>query len=61
MPFNSNATYNVLFREHDHTPAPSQIEAFGDTWHWISRQPRHTSRTRRSSTSRGAYGLISRS
>jgi DNA methylase len=20
--------------EHDHTPAPSQIEAFGDTWHW---------------------------
>jgi hypothetical protein len=33
-PFNSNATYNVLFHKHDDTPAPSQIEAFGDTWHW---------------------------
>lgn len=33
-PFNSNATYNVLFREHDETPAAAQIEAFGDTWRW---------------------------
>ena len=33
-PFNSNATYNVLFREHDETPAAAQIEAFEDTWRW---------------------------
>ncbi len=33
-PFNSNATYNVLFAEHDGTSAGAQIKAFGDTWHW---------------------------
>jgi site-specific DNA-methyltransferase (adenine-specific) len=33
-PFNSNATYYVLFQEHHDTPAPSQIEAFEDTWEW---------------------------
>lgn len=33
-PFNSNVTYNVLFSEHDETPAAAQIEAFTDTWHW---------------------------
>lgn len=33
-PFNSNATYNVLFREHDDKPAAAQIEAFEDTWKW---------------------------
>ena len=33
-PFNSNATYNVLFRQHNDTLAASQIEAFGDTWRW---------------------------
>jgi site-specific DNA-methyltransferase (adenine-specific) len=33
-PFNSNATYNVLFHEHDDTPAAAQIEAFEDTWKW---------------------------
>jgi site-specific DNA-methyltransferase (adenine-specific) len=32
-PFNSNATYNVLFGDHD-AQAPAQIKAFGDTWHW---------------------------
>jgi site-specific DNA-methyltransferase (adenine-specific) len=35
-PFNSNASYNVLFKEADHTPAHAQIEAFGDTWRWDS-------------------------
>jgi DNA modification methylase len=33
-PFNSNATYNVLFAEQDGTRAASQIKAFGDTWQW---------------------------
>lgn len=33
-PFNSNATYNVLFAEQDGTRAAAQIEAFGDTWRW---------------------------
>ena len=33
-PFNSNATYNVLFREKNGTQSAAQIEAFDDTWHW---------------------------
>ncbi len=33
-PFNSNANYNVLFKEHDGASATSQIKAFDDTWHW---------------------------
>jgi len=33
-PFNSNATYNVLFRSPSGDASPAQIEAFEDTWHW---------------------------
>jgi len=33
-PFNSNASYNVLFKEQDGTRAAAQIKAFGDTWKW---------------------------
>jgi DNA modification methylase len=33
-PFNSNASYNVLFAEHNGTKAASQIKAFEDTWQW---------------------------
>lgn len=33
-PFNSNATYNVLFAEQDGKRAAAQIKAFEDTWHW---------------------------
>jgi len=33
-PFNSNATYNVLFKEHSGEKAASQIKAFEDTWTW---------------------------
>lgn len=33
-PFNSNANYNVLFKEHDGAQAASQIQAFEDTWRW---------------------------
>jgi len=33
-PFNSSATYNVLFRAPDGARSQAQIEAFEDTWHW---------------------------
>jgi len=33
-PFNSKATYNVLFKEKNGTKSVAQIEAFDDTWHW---------------------------
>ena len=33
-PFNSNRSYNVLFREANGSSADSQITAFDDTWHW---------------------------
>jgi site-specific DNA-methyltransferase (adenine-specific) len=33
-PFNSNATYNVLFKAPDGHSSQAQIEAFDDTWHW---------------------------
>jgi len=34
-PFNSNATYNVLFSEQDGTKAAAQLQAFKDTWSWV--------------------------
>lgn len=33
-PFNSSATYNVLFRSPSGAQSQAQIEAFEDTWHW---------------------------
>ena len=33
-PFNSNATYNVLFKEASGEGSTAQIHAFDDTWHW---------------------------
>ena len=33
-PFNSNATYNVLFKSPTGEQSAAQMEAFGDTWHW---------------------------
>jgi DNA modification methylase len=33
-PFNSNASYKVLFAEQDGARAASQIKAFEDTWRW---------------------------
>jgi len=33
-PFNSAATYNVLFAEQDGEKAAAQIKAFEDTWQW---------------------------
>jgi len=40
-PFNSQATYNVLFKEPvTGKPSQAQIEAFQDTWHWFGETPR---------------------
>lgn len=33
-PFNSNRSYNVLFKEAKGTQSEAQIQAFEDTWHW---------------------------
>ena len=33
-PFNSNASYNVLFREKTGEESPAQIRAFMDAWEW---------------------------
>ena len=33
-PFNSDADYNVLFKERSGKKSTAQIEAFEDTWHW---------------------------
>ncbi|MCE5249768.1 restriction endonuclease [bacterium] len=33
-PFNSKATYNILFKEKNGTDSSAQITAFDDTWHW---------------------------
>ena len=44
-PFNSNATYNVLFREHDSSESAAQIQAFDDTWHWSTDAEWHYQQT----------------
>ncbi len=33
-PFNSNRTYNVLFKDESGEQSTAQIAAFEDTWHW---------------------------
>lgn len=33
-PFNSNRSYNVLFKDESGKEAEAQITAFDDTWHW---------------------------
>ncbi len=39
-PFNSNASYNVLFREKSGEDSPAQISAFTDTWQWTQETER---------------------
>ena len=39
-PFNSNASYNVLFRERTGEESPAQIRAFTDTWEWTQQTER---------------------
>ena len=33
-PFNSNASYNVIFKDESGRKSDAQIVAFDDTWHW---------------------------
>lgn len=33
-PFNSNRSYNVLFKQESGKESEAQIQAFDDTWHW---------------------------
>ncbi len=33
-PYNSKATYNVLYKEQMGEPSQAQITAFEDIWHW---------------------------
>ena len=39
-PFNSNASYNVLFKERTGEESPAQIKAFTDTWEWTQETER---------------------
>ena len=39
-PFNSNASYNVLFKEQSGEESPAQIRAFTDTWQWTQETER---------------------
>lgn len=39
-PFNSNANYNVLFKERSGEESPAQIKAFTDTWEWTRESER---------------------
>ena len=39
-PFNSNASYNVLFKEKTGEESPAQIKAFTDTWEWTQETER---------------------
>ena len=42
-PFNSNASYNVLFKGPKGGESPAQIEAFDDTWVWSDLGSSHQS------------------
>jgi len=33
-PFNSNRSYNVLFKDESGNASDAQIAAFDDSWHW---------------------------
>lgn len=39
-PFDSKATYNILFKEPTGKPSTAQITAFEDTWHWTEETER---------------------
>jgi adenine specific DNA methylase Mod len=39
-PFNSKATYNILFKEPTGEESKAQVEAFEDTWHWTEETER---------------------
>ena len=39
-PFNSNASYNILFKEQSGERSPAEIKAFSDTWEWTQEAER---------------------
>jgi len=41
-PFNSNADYNVLFREESGEASQAQFHAFTDTWNWTDAAPTYS-------------------
>jgi site-specific DNA-methyltransferase (adenine-specific) len=54
-PFNSNADYNVLFKDQSGQLSPAQIQAFTDTWHWSDA----AERAREEVLTRAAPGIAS--
>ncbi len=40
-PFNSNRSYNILFKQKSGQESQAQIEAFDDTWTWSSQAEKH--------------------
>ncbi len=56
-PFNSNATYNVLFKAPGGESSQAQIEAFDDTWHWNAAAERAFDEVLRSGNSDAAEML----
>jgi len=36
-PFNSKATYNILYKESSGEYSDAQVAAFEDTWHWTEK------------------------
>src|ERR1700687_3912438 len=57
-PFNSNATYNVLFKSPKGVASEAQIEAFEDTWHWNIRAEQAFDETMKSGNADAAELLL---
>jgi len=53
-PFNSKATYNVLFKGTSGKASDAQIEAFEDTWHWGEQAERAYSEVLESANTKAA-------
>ncbi|MBF9060640.1 modification methylase [Rhodobacterales bacterium HKCCSP123] len=53
-PFNSNASYNVLFKGPSGSESAAQIEAFDDTWHWTDAAEEAFDEVRRSGNAEAA-------
>jgi site-specific DNA-methyltransferase (adenine-specific) len=56
-PFNSNASYNVLFKAPDGHDSHAQMEAFEDAWHWNKSAERAFDEVMRSGNSDAAEML----
>jgi len=56
-PFNSNASYSILFRSPRGDEADAQVEAFADSWHWNDSAEDAFDQVMRSGCTR-AFGLL---